>query len=728
MVTRIRTLLLSVAIVLSVVSAVPEQVWLRDLNSDLERRNLESAGLPSTLRFELFRGNNDPGLELNLEENRRLNANAPVFDVEPTSNGKQRLVRKESATIKTTKFYQDKKNGGAFQVTCENQPGGACQRKLYGNFNMSGRSYELKPVPDAPSVPSLHGKRRQNSEDVPHVLVPSGEDEDRPRLNPSGAKVADFLEIPDRHRQLRKEFLEELKSFLSKKQREVIAKKLRRSSRRKRANELYAMEIVVAADPALWKKYYDTTSASGGLNRNDATELRLRQHFAHIINGISLRYESIEDPGMDIYVTLSGFIFYKTINSSNPLPPSTQIPNVNDVEYADADVYINSLTPWASSLENLPHNDHIAVFTGYELYSGGSTSNDGVAGKAWVGGVCNNYRTSINEDGSYFVTVSVAAHEIGHNMGASHDGSGTSASCGSDDKYLMAPMVTSFYPGQAYTVNPWRFSQCSIDAFKSYVSSMGSENCLLDHGDYYSASEYSSHVSLLPGQLHTPDEQCQLVRGDSSSLCSDAESEDICTTMLCKGDDNRCWYYAAARGTPCGPVSHNKWCIDGQCVAKSDSHTGGDYGSGSSNTGGTQVETETENTDQTTSGSTGCIDRGWEDWSCQMVSDYFLSTYGATPSQWCMDPTWNYNCCAYCSGSGQEAVTTTTTTTTTEAPVPPSSGDDCVDIGWSCASGTWSCQKVSDYFLSTYNYTPSSWCLDPNWKYRCCQFCAGYGI
>lgn len=37
-----------------------------------------------------------------------------------------------------------------------------------------------------------------------------------------------------------------------------------------------------------------------------------------------------------------------------------------------------------------------------------------MAGKAWVGGVCNGYRTSINEDGAYFVTVSVAAHEIGH--------------------------------------------------------------------------------------------------------------------------------------------------------------------------------------------------------------------------------------------------------------------------------------------------------------------------
>ena len=59
-------------------------------------------------------------------------------------------------------------------------------------------------------------------------------------------------------------------------------------------------------------------------------------------------------------------------------------------------------------------------------------------------------------------------------LGASHDGSGSSGGCQADSKYIMAPMVTSFYPNQPYTLNPWRFSQCSIEAFKTYVSSMGS--------------------------------------------------------------------------------------------------------------------------------------------------------------------------------------------------------------------------------------------------------------
>lgn len=44
-----------------------------------------------------------------------------------------------------------------------------------------------------------------------------------------------------------------------------------------------------------------------------------------------------------------------------------------------------------------------------------NVSDNAVAGKAWVGGVCKAmYRTSINEDGGYYTTVSVTAHELGH--------------------------------------------------------------------------------------------------------------------------------------------------------------------------------------------------------------------------------------------------------------------------------------------------------------------------
>jgi hypothetical protein len=82
-----------------ILQVIGEQVWLRDLNSDLDKRNLEIGGLPSNLKFALIRQGYDHGLELNLEENRRLGANAPVYEVKQTSDGKQQLVKKNAIPI-----------------------------------------------------------------------------------------------------------------------------------------------------------------------------------------------------------------------------------------------------------------------------------------------------------------------------------------------------------------------------------------------------------------------------------------------------------------------------------------------------------------------------------------------------------------------------------------------------------------------------------------------------
>lgn len=54
-------------------------------------------------------------------------------------------------------------------------------------------------------------------------------------------------------------------------------------------------------------------------------------YFHHIHQGhcivlqISLRYEAIDDPAMDIYVTLSGFIFYKVMIQLNSKPKNANL-------------------------------------------------------------------------------------------------------------------------------------------------------------------------------------------------------------------------------------------------------------------------------------------------------------------------------------------------------------------------------------------------------------------
>jgi hypothetical protein len=60
-------------------------------------------------------------------------------------------------------------------------------------------------------------------------------------------------------------------------------------------------------------------------------------------------------------------------------------------------------------------------------------------------------------------------------LGSDHDGETDplASACSPNDLFIMAPSVSTFSPGDAYTVNPWRFSTCSVKQFKKYILSLG---------------------------------------------------------------------------------------------------------------------------------------------------------------------------------------------------------------------------------------------------------------
>ena len=55
-------------------------------------------------------------------------------------------------------------------------------------------------------------------------------------------------------------------------------------------------------------------------------------------------------------------VLLQTRNSLNPLPLGEEI-TISGREYADSDVYLDSLIEWSQGLTGLPANDHIMVFT-----------------------------------------------------------------------------------------------------------------------------------------------------------------------------------------------------------------------------------------------------------------------------------------------------------------------------------------------------------------------------
>ena len=56
-------------------------------------------------------------------------------------------------------------------------------------------------------------------------------------------------------------------------------------------------------------------------------------------------------------------------------------------------------------------------------------------------------------------------------LGADHDKK--SDPCDLHGDFLMAPYVALFNDSSKYSVNPWRFSQCSINAFKKLFGRLG---------------------------------------------------------------------------------------------------------------------------------------------------------------------------------------------------------------------------------------------------------------
>jgi hypothetical protein len=177
--------------------------------------------------------------------------------------------------------------------------------------------------------------------------------------------------------------------------------------------------------------------------------------------------------------------------------------------------------------------------------------------------VCSFFRVSINEEFGFFQGAGVLAHELGHNLGAPHDSGSAGSNCDPNADFIMAPFVPSL-SASSTTINPWRFSECSIESFRTYVNSLGTTSCTLDRATIYDDEEFAAHNSSLAGQLYTEEEQCELLRGDGARFYSDnRNTADVCRRFGCaSAGSNSCFRYVAAHGTACG---NGLVCFEGLC-------------------------------------------------------------------------------------------------------------------------------------------------------------------
>nr|XP_046245982.1 A disintegrin and metalloproteinase with thrombospondin motifs 17 isoform X2 [Scatophagus argus] len=188
-------------------------------------------------------------------------------------------------------------------------------------------------------------------------------------------------------------------------------------------------------------------------------------------------------------------------------------------------------------------------------------------GIAYLGGVCSAKRKCVLAEDNGLNLAFTIAHELGHNMGMSHDDD--HATCTGHSHIMSGEWVKGRNPSDL------SWSSCSRDDLENFLRSKASV-CLL-HTD--PRSRYQVRLPpKLPGMHYSVDEQCQILFGTNATFCNDMEHL-MCAGLWClvEGDTScKTKLDPPLDGTECGA---DKWCRAGECVSKTPipQHVDGDW-------------------------------------------------------------------------------------------------------------------------------------------------------
>ncbi|XP_052080815.1 zinc metalloproteinase-disintegrin-like NaMP [Mytilus californianus] len=493
-----------------------------------ERRDTDI--FKSKLKFSLRL--KDQKFQLNLRK-QNVKATVPLYMYE---NGF--IVKHEARPKKEVVFYTDVNHLASISVQCkETGFEDRCQYLLKGRIFLNGEHHVIRPR----SVKNL-----SNAEN--HHLIPQQD------------QVIDFGNdgrvIPE----------------------EVILQNKKTSRTVVSGNPIatthYKVELLPCTDFGIYEYWYNQSAGNNETEteRNTTTIDSIMEYYAYVINDMNVHYESIQGVPWDIEIVYAG-IFIATSPTESTWTESIKF--LSSGEYiVDGDVGLNNFKQWLeTNAAQLPDYDHAMLFTRYDLFRNTSSGPSlSLLGLAWVKAICFKvrynayYENSIVEDKGKAIVGLVAAHELGHNLGASHDISSKN-NCSADDRYVMAP--SAFARRDEKATNHYIFSNCSIDYFKEYIDELNQNNfnCMASLSANHDPSALDKYNNTLQGQIYNHDEQCMQNRNHKDSyLCRNQHYQDpttVCKYMYCKvPDTNFCSIHIPWEGTLCGD---GKWCIAGKC-------------------------------------------------------------------------------------------------------------------------------------------------------------------
>ncbi|KAL3891938.1 hypothetical protein ACJMK2_004180 [Sinanodonta woodiana] len=344
----------------SSVPAASETVWLKDVTATIEndKRTFDNPDLPAQLTFHLRRGLDVLTLQLN--RNDEINPNADMYLVENTQEGRPILSKTTMLDKEDVAYYQDMDNGAYMTVRCVKRLSKQCDRVIHGNIRIGDITYELESSKssDTSVDDSGHhdviGKRYllldqtslvENKDTLPVHEINVQEElktlfrriagkEDQNHFSPPYAK------LPPRHAHDR---------WSTDKSRQL--------------KKNYYAKVGILIDSSVWDIYYTRESHVDPRHKIEEVKKKIREAYLHVMNGVNLRYKSIDDPSISITVIPMNFIFFQH-QSQFPHNESTVIMDSGKT-YADIASYLRDIHAWDKKygFVQLSECDAVILFT-----------------------------------------------------------------------------------------------------------------------------------------------------------------------------------------------------------------------------------------------------------------------------------------------------------------------------------------------------------------------------
>ncbi|XP_048240434.1 zinc metalloproteinase-disintegrin-like NaMP isoform X2 [Haliotis rufescens] len=411
-------------------------------------------------------------VHLNLKKNEHVDHEAPVFVIRHDEGGRAHATQEPTLELQGLGMFQDRDKGAAMKVSCKRRQRQDIQIQLEGRFvHPSGKLYHLAPLQSPLKTDFQFEKGNMHemttTDQLFHATDRAGLFVDRRQKKASATPDSRTVDID---------------------------------------TTTFQIDILAYVDCLEFQRWMNIShQVTPALRRLDTIQ-RVKQAVALIMNDMNLRYKTVS-PSFNIH--LIGFMIEDTAEGGWFLSVNQR---EKDPSTVNGILLLDSFSNWTKTVQDFPKNDFTMIFTSHKMYR----YEEDLLGISQTASVCKEGKgiSIVKVDGSFMTNTRTASHELGHGLGAKHDGDGNT--CKAEDQYIMSAKLKIDTSGHQF-----QFSSCSSTYFRHYLQGV------LRDGTSYSvqclttsltAINVSSTVQL-PGQVYNIDDQCRNIKGPRSYFC-----------------------------------------------------------------------------------------------------------------------------------------------------------------------------------------------------------------